>query len=98
MSSHRSSAELLARPCAPGTANGIFALECAMDELAQELGMDPVELRLLNEPDRDGHTNLPFLSRSTRECYRVGAERFGWSMRKPEPRSMSDGKLLIGWG
>ena len=83
---------------APGTANGIFAPECAMDELAQELGMDPVELRLLNEPDRDGQTNLPFSSRSTRECYRVGAERFGWSTRKPEPRSMSDGKLLIGWG
>ena len=83
---------------APGTANGIFALECAMDELGAELGMDPVELRLLNEPDRDGHTNLPFSSRSTRECYRVGAERFGWATRKPEPRSMSDGKWLIGWG
>src|SRR6266446_3611827 len=54
---------------APGTANGIFALECAMDELAHELGMDPLELRLLNEPDRDGHTHLPFSSRSTRECY-----------------------------
>jgi xanthine dehydrogenase YagR molybdenum-binding subunit len=83
---------------APGTASGIFALECAMDELAYALHLDPVALRLLNEPQKDEHANLPFSSRSTHECYRVGAERFGWAARKPEPRSMSDGKWLIGWG
>jgi xanthine dehydrogenase YagR molybdenum-binding subunit len=83
---------------APGTASGIFALECAMDELAYELQMDPVALRLLNEPARDESVNLPFSSRSTRECYRLGSEHFGWAARKPEPRSMRDGRWLIGWG
>jgi CO/xanthine dehydrogenase Mo-binding subunit len=73
---------------APGVASGIFALECAMDELAHALRMDPVALRLLNEPQQDEHTNLPFSSRSTRACYRVASERFGWAARKPEPRSM----------
>ncbi|HEX5085139.1 MAG TPA: xanthine dehydrogenase family protein molybdopterin-binding subunit [Blastocatellia bacterium] len=83
---------------APGVASGIFAIECALDELAHELRMDPVALRLLNEPENDEHTDRPFSSRSTRECYRLAAERFGWAARKPEPRSMSDGKWLIGWG
>jgi xanthine dehydrogenase YagR molybdenum-binding subunit len=83
---------------APGEASGVFALECAMDELAVRLKMDPVELRLRNEPASDEHQNLPFSSRSTRECYRVAAERFGWSRRNPEPRSMREGAVLIGWG
>jgi len=83
---------------APGEASGVFALECAMDELAVALDMDPVELRLRNEPQRDEFKKLPFSSRSTRECYRVAAERFGWSRRNPEPRSMRDGHWLIGWG
>jgi xanthine dehydrogenase YagR molybdenum-binding subunit len=83
---------------APGVASGIFALECAMDELAQALRMDPVALRLRNEPEQDEHTNLPFSSRSTRACYQVAAERFGWAARNPEPRSMRDGQWLIGWG
>lgn len=83
---------------APGEVSGNFALECAMDELAVALGVDPVELRLRNEPERDEFKRLPFSSRSTRECYRVGAERFGWSRRNPEPRSMRDGRSLIGWG
>jgi xanthine dehydrogenase YagR molybdenum-binding subunit len=83
---------------APGTASGIFALECAMDELAYELSMDPIELRLRNEPQKDEFSNLPFSSRSTRECYKVGADRFGWSARNPEPRSMQEGHWLIGWG
>jgi xanthine dehydrogenase YagR molybdenum-binding subunit len=83
---------------APGEVSGIFALECAMDELAAELNIDPVELRLRNEPEQDEFKNLPFSSRSTRECYRVAAERFGWSRRDPAPRSMHDGRLLIGWG
>src|ERR671921_900957 len=60
--------------------------------------MDPVELRLRNEPEQDEFRKLPFSSRSTRECYRVGAERFGWSRRSPEPRSMRDGRWLLGWG
>ncbi|MFL5957082.1 MAG: xanthine dehydrogenase family protein molybdopterin-binding subunit, partial [Solirubrobacterales bacterium] len=83
---------------APGEASGVFALESAMDELAVALGVDPVELRLRNEPDQDEFKKLPFSSRSTRECYRLGAERFGWSRRSPEPRSMRDGHWLIGWG
>jgi xanthine dehydrogenase YagR molybdenum-binding subunit len=83
---------------APGQASGVFALESAMDELAVALNVDPVELRLRNEPERDEFKNLPFSSRSTRECYRAAAERFGWSRRHPEPRSMRDGRWLIGWG
>src|SRR5438445_87613 len=83
---------------APGESSGVFALECAMDELAVALNMDPVELRLRNEPQRDEFKKLPFSSRSTRECYRLAAERFGWSRRNPKPRSMRDGRWLIGWG
>ena len=83
---------------APGEASGVFALESAMDELAVALNIDPVELRLRNEPERDEFEKLPFSSRSTRECYRAAAERFGWSRRNPEPRSMRDGRWLIGWG
>src|SRR5438874_5450079 len=83
---------------APGESSGVFALECAMDELAVALDMDPVELRLRNEPQRDEFKKLPFSSRSTRECYRVAAERFGWSPRNSKPRSMRGGRWLIGWG
>ena len=83
---------------APGEASGNFALECAMDELAVALNLDPVELRLRNEPEQDEGKQLPFSSRSTQECYRVAAERFGWNRRTPEPRSMRDGRWLIGWG
>jgi xanthine dehydrogenase YagR molybdenum-binding subunit len=83
---------------APGEASGVFALESAMDELAVALNIDPIELRLRNEPEQDEFKKLPFSSRSTRECYRVAAERFGWSRRNPEPRSMRDGRWLIGWG
>jgi xanthine dehydrogenase YagR molybdenum-binding subunit len=83
---------------APGEASGVFALESAMDELAVALNIDPVDLRLRNEPEQDEFKNLPFSSRSTRECYQAAAERFGWSRRNPEPRSMRDGRWLIGWG
>ncbi|HXX85654.1 MAG TPA: xanthine dehydrogenase family protein molybdopterin-binding subunit [Casimicrobiaceae bacterium] len=83
---------------APGEVSGNFALECAMDELAVALGIDPVELRLRNEPKMDEFRKLPFSSRSTRECYRAAAEHFGWSRRNPKPRSMRDGRWLIGWG
>jgi xanthine dehydrogenase YagR molybdenum-binding subunit len=82
----------------PGEASGIFALECAMDELAAQLGMDPVELRVRNEPERDEREGLPFSSRNIKECYRAAAEHFGWARRTAEPRSMRDGDTLIGWG
>jgi xanthine dehydrogenase YagR molybdenum-binding subunit len=83
---------------APGEVSGTFALECAMDELAVALKMDPVALRLLNEPKQDEFAQLPFSSRSTREAYRLAGERFGWSQRNPTPRSMRDGRWLVGWG
>src|SRR5438477_3198279 len=83
---------------APGESSGIFAIESAMDELAVALNVDPVALRLRNEPQQDEFKNLPFSSRSTRECYQVAAERFGWSGRNAKPRSMRDGRWLIGWG
>ena len=83
---------------APGEATGSYALECAMDELAVALKMDPVALRLKNYAEKDGNENKPFSSKSLRECYRLAAEKFGWSKRSPEPRSMRDGRDLIGWG
>ena len=76
----------------------MFALESAMDELAYTLGIDPVELRLRNEPAVDPVTGHPFSSRLLTDCLRQAAERFGWSDRTPEPRSMRDGDQLIGWG
>ncbi|HWF83366.1 MAG TPA: xanthine dehydrogenase family protein molybdopterin-binding subunit, partial [Vicinamibacterales bacterium] len=83
---------------APGAVWGVYALECAMDELAVKLRMDPVELRLRNYAEKDQNEGLPFSSKALRECYRQGAERFGWARRTPEPRSMRDGDTLIGWG
>lgn len=83
---------------APFETPTFFALESAMDELAVALGMDPVELRIRNEPDKDPTNGLPWSSRSLVQCYRRGAERFGWSRRTPEPGSMRDGDALIGWG
>lgn len=82
----------------PGEASGIFALESALDELSFKLGIDPIELRRRNEPKLDEAENKPFSSRSLIQCYKVGAERFGWARRSPEPRSMRDGRLLIGMG
>jgi xanthine dehydrogenase YagR molybdenum-binding subunit len=83
---------------APGESSGTFALESAMDELAAALAIDPVELRLKNYADRDPHEDKPWSSKSLRECYRRGAERFQWSRRTPAPRSMRDGNLLVGLG
>ncbi|PTM39567.1 xanthine dehydrogenase family protein molybdopterin-binding subunit [Bosea sp. 124] len=83
---------------APGAPLGMFALESAMDELAVATGVDPVELRLLNYAERDENDDVPFSSKELRACYRQGAERFGWTKRNPEPRSMRDGRELIGWG
>jgi xanthine dehydrogenase YagR molybdenum-binding subunit len=82
----------------PGETSGIFALECAMDELAVQLGIDPVQLRLRNEPTIDEGTHLPYSSRSLRECLSAGAAHFGWQRRDPRPRSMTDGRLMVGWG
>ncbi|MBR8839993.1 MAG: xanthine dehydrogenase family protein molybdopterin-binding subunit [Stigonema ocellatum SAG 48.90 = DSM 106950] len=83
---------------APGEASGSFALESAMDELAYALKIDPIELRLRNYAEVDPDKKLPWSSKSLRECYRVGAERFGWSKRNPKPGSMREGNYLIGWG
>ncbi|HEY0378350.1 MAG TPA: xanthine dehydrogenase family protein molybdopterin-binding subunit [Pyrinomonadaceae bacterium] len=83
---------------APGAVSGMFALECAMDELAYSLKIDPLELRLINYAEVDPESGKPFSSKALRECYRLGAEKFGWKNRKFEPRSMRDGRLLVGWG
>src|SRR4029453_5281409 len=83
---------------APGAVSGMFALECALDELAYALRMDPLELRLVNNAEGTPGGGKPFSSKALRECYRLGAEKFGWKARKFEPRSMRDGRLLVGWG
>ena len=83
---------------APGGVTGMSALECAVDELAFKAGIDPVEFRLQNYTDRDPLADLPYSSKELRECFRQGAERFGWLKRNPEPRSMRDGHQLVGWG
>jgi xanthine dehydrogenase YagR molybdenum-binding subunit len=83
---------------APGMVSGAFALESAMDELAYALKIDPLELRLINYAEKDPDSGKPFSSKALRECYRLGAEKFGWKNRKFEPRSMRDGKWLVGWG
>jgi len=83
---------------APGEASGSFALESALDELAYQLKIDPVQLRLQNYAEMEPEKNLPYSSKSLRECYRVAAERFGWARRTAEPRSMRAGDMLVGWG
>jgi xanthine dehydrogenase YagR molybdenum-binding subunit len=83
---------------APGAVSGMFALECAMDELAYQLKVDPLELRLINYAETDPESGKPWSSKALRECYRLGAEKFGWKNRKMEPRSIRDGRLLVGWG
>jgi len=91
----------VATPCdmrAPGAATGVYALESAMDELAVALKLDPIELRLRCYSDRDQNEDIPYTSKQLRECYRQGAEAFGWARREPEPRSMRDGHELVGWG
>jgi xanthine dehydrogenase YagR molybdenum-binding subunit len=99
--SHKLAKLDLPTPCdmrAPGAATGVYALECAMDELAVALKIDPLELRIRNYSDRDQNDDLPYTSKQLRECYRQGAEAFGWGKRNPEPRSMRDGSELVGWG
>jgi xanthine dehydrogenase YagR molybdenum-binding subunit len=88
-------------PCdmrAPGAATGVFALECAMDELAVALKTDPMQLRLQCYSDRHQGEDVPYTSKQLRECYREGAASFGWDKRNAEPRSMRDGSDLVGWG
>lgn len=83
---------------APGEAVGTFALESAIDELAHAVGIDPVELRILNEPEKDPVSGLPFSSRHIVEAWRAGAERFGWSKRDPRPGARREGEWLVGMG
>jgi xanthine dehydrogenase YagR molybdenum-binding subunit len=83
---------------APGEASGVFAIESAMDELAVALKMDPIALRLQNYAETDPSDNLPFSSKRLRECYMQGAAAFGWDRRTPAPRSMRDGRWLVGLG
>ncbi len=84
---------------APGIATGSAALECAVDEMAEAAGLDPLEFRLRNYADAEPGTGRPYSSKALRECYRQGAERFGWAGRPLAPRQMTDDRgLLVGWG
>ena len=98
---HRLARLDLPTPCdmrGPGAATGVFALESAMDELAVALDVDPLELRLRFYSDRDQAEDIPFTSKALRECYAQAADAFGWDKRDPAPRSMRDGRELVGWG
>ncbi len=83
---------------APGEASGMMSLEAAMDELADKLGIDPIELRIRNEPERHPETGQPYSCRQLIECMRDGAEKFGWSQRNPKPGQTRDGRWLVGMG
>jgi xanthine dehydrogenase YagR molybdenum-binding subunit len=83
---------------APGAATGMTLFEIAVDEMAYAAGVDPLEFRLINYSDRDAMEGKPYTSKALREAYHQGAERFGWSKRSPAPRSMKEGRELIGWG
>ena len=83
---------------APGESTGLFALECALDELAWELRIDPVELRLRNYSGRDAEVDRPYSGKHLRECYQVGMERFGWKKREGTPGGQREGRFQIGWG
>lgn len=83
---------------APGENPSAFGIECAIDELAYEVGIDPLDIRLLNYAEEDPSANKPWSTRRLREAYAAGADAFGWAKRNPRPRSMRDGKQLIGYG
>jgi xanthine dehydrogenase YagR molybdenum-binding subunit len=83
---------------APGEATGMLALECAMDELAEKLNLDPIELRVRNEPTEDPEKHIPYSSRHLIACLREGARRFGWNKRNPKPGQVRDGRWLVGMG
>jgi xanthine dehydrogenase YagR molybdenum-binding subunit len=83
---------------APGESVGLMALECAMDELAEKLDLDPIELRLRNEPTEDPEKHIPYSSRHLIACMQEGARRFGWDKRNPKPGQVRDGRWLVGIG
>ena len=83
---------------APGEAPGMFALESAMDEMAEACNLDPIEFRIRNEPEIDAESGLPYSSRNLVACLREGARRFGWEGRDPTPRARQDGRWLVGSG
>jgi xanthine dehydrogenase YagR molybdenum-binding subunit len=83
---------------APGEAVGLLALECAMDELAEKLDLDPIELRMRNEPTEDPEKHIPYSSRHLIRCFEEGARRFGWDRRNPKPGQSPDGRWLVGMG
>lgn len=100
---HRHRAVMLDLPAsdimrAPGEEPGSFAMECGMDELAVALGMDPIELRIKNEPKEDPEHHIPFSSRSLVQCLEEGARRFGWERRTNPPGSVMEGRWLVGQG
>jgi xanthine dehydrogenase YagR molybdenum-binding subunit len=82
----------------PGPTEGNFAVECALDELSYTLGIDPIELRLRNDAELHPESGRPWSSKALRECYSVGADRFGWARRTPETGSMRDGRSVVGYG
>ncbi|GAB3760360.1 xanthine dehydrogenase family protein molybdopterin-binding subunit [Spirosoma pomorum] len=82
----------------PGEAPGSFAIECAMDDLAYQVGLDPIAIRLLNHADKDPGTGKPWSSKSLKQCYERGAELFGWSKRNPKNGATRKGDVLVGWG
>src|SRR5258707_921495 len=83
---------------APGEAVGLMALECAMDELAEKLALDPIELRMRNEPSEDPEKHIPYSSRHLIACLQEGARRFGWDKRNAKPGQVRDGRWLVGMG
>lgn len=83
---------------APGGSTGMHAIEVTMDEIAYQLNIDPVELRLINYSETDKSSDKEFSSKELRNCYLQGAEKFGWNQRNPEPRSMKRGNKLVGYG
>jgi xanthine dehydrogenase YagR molybdenum-binding subunit len=98
---HRLARVNVGTPCqmrAPGEATGTAVFEIAMDELAYAASVDPLELRLRNYAQTDEGEAKPYSSKSLRECYKLGSERFGWDKRPMQPRSLRDGETLIGWG
>jgi xanthine dehydrogenase YagR molybdenum-binding subunit len=82
----------------PGEATGAIALECALDELAYQLKIDPVQLRVINHADTDPERNKPYTSKFLKEAYALGAEKIGWAKRNPQPRSMQEDGWLVGYG
>ena len=83
---------------APGESPGMWALECALDEMAHELKLDPIEFRLANYAQVNPKDGLPWSSKQLKECYRRGAELIGWPARKMQPRRTRDGRFLVGYG